>query len=71
MMSVSVESSAASLKLGVPKPLFQTRPEFDSFTRHYDVSSDGKRLLLALKESASVSVIVNRPALLKKGWAAP
>jgi hypothetical protein len=75
MMSVPVESGAASFKLGVPKPLFQTRLEFDSIQRRYDVSADGKRFLLAqpLEESASVpiTVIVNWPALLKKGAAAP
>jgi serine/threonine protein kinase len=75
MMSVAVESGATGLKLGVPKPLFQTRPEFDVAPRQYDVSADGKRFLLAqpLEESASVpiTVIVNWPLLLKKGAAAP
>jgi Tol biopolymer transport system component len=73
MMSVPVDSGAASLKLGVPKPLFQTRLEFDMVERQYDVSGDGQRFLLAqpLEESASVpiTVIVNWPALLKKGAA--
>ena len=75
MMSVSVDSRPASVKLGVPQPLFQTRPEFDVLPRQYDVSADGKRFLLAqpLEESASVpiTVIVNWPLLLKKGAAAP
>jgi serine/threonine protein kinase/Tol biopolymer transport system component len=75
MMSVAVDSSAASLKLGVPKPLFQTRLEFDSTMRQYDASVDGKRFVLAepLEESASVpiTVIVNWPALLKKQAVAP
>jgi Tol biopolymer transport system component len=70
MMSVSVELGSASLKLGVPRPLFQTRLEVDSFARQYDVSADGKRFVLAqpLEESASVpiTVIVNWSALLKK-----
>jgi len=70
MMSVSVELDSASLKLGVPKPLFQTRLEFDSFARQYDVFADGNRFVLAqpLEESASVpiTVIVNWSALLKK-----
>ena len=70
MMAVSVESVSASLKLGAPKPLFQTRLELDSFSRQYDVSADGLRFLLAqpLEEGASVpiTVIVNWPALLKK-----
>jgi Tol biopolymer transport system component len=73
MMSVSVDSGPASLNLGVPKPLFQTRLEFDIAQRQYDVSADGKRFLLAqpLEESASVpiTVIVNWPLLLKKGAA--
>jgi Tol biopolymer transport system component len=70
LMVVSVELGPASLKLGAPKPLFQTRLEFDSFSRQYDVSADGRRFLLAqpLEESASVpiTVIVNWPALLKR-----
>jgi hypothetical protein len=70
MMSVPVESGAASLKLGVPKPLFQTRLELDVYPRQYDVSADGQRFLLAqpLEEGGSVpiTVIVNWPALLKK-----
>jgi serine/threonine protein kinase len=75
MMSVSVDSGSAGVKLGVPKPLFQTRMEFDLFSRQYDVSSNGKRFLLAqpVEESASVpiTVIVNWPVLLKKGAGAP
>jgi Tol biopolymer transport system component len=71
MMSVPVELGAASFKLGVPEPLFQTRLEFESIQRQYDVSADGKRFLLAqpLEESGSVpiTVIINWPALLKKG----
>jgi hypothetical protein len=74
-MVVSIESCPASLKLGAPKPLFQTRLELDSFYRQYDVSADGKRFLLAqpLQESTSVpiTVIVNWPALLKTGAGAP
>jgi Tol biopolymer transport system component len=70
MMSVSVGYGPASLDLGVPKPLFQTRLELDSSQRQYDLSGDGKRFLLAqpLEESASapITVIVNWPALLKK-----
>jgi len=74
MMSVPVDSGAASLKLGVPKPLFQTRLELllDSSSRQC-VSADGQRFLLAqsLEESASVpiTVIVNWLELLKKGAA--
>jgi hypothetical protein len=68
---MSVEFDSASFKLGVPKPLFQTRLELDLNQRQYDVSADGKRFLLAqpTEESTSVpiTVIVNWPALLKKG----
>jgi serine/threonine protein kinase len=81
LMSVSVDVGPASLKLGVPKPLFQTATrrvgraryglDFDLRLRQYDVSADCKRFLLAqrLEEDASVpiTVIVNWPALLKKG----
>jgi hypothetical protein len=72
---MSVEFGAASFKLGVPKSLFQTRLEFDSVQRQYDVSADGQRFLLAqpLEEGASVpiTVIFNWPTLLKKGAGAP
>jgi Tol biopolymer transport system component len=76
MMSVSVDSGGASLKLSLPEPLFPTRLQFDLGPfRQYDVSADGKRFLLAqpLEESTSVpiTVIVNWPALLKKGAGAP
>jgi hypothetical protein len=70
-MSVSFDSGPASVKLGLPRPLFQTRAEFDVVPRQYDVTSDGKRFLLAqpLEDSASVpiTVIWNWSALLKKG----
>ena len=75
MMSVSVVTSGASLKLTLPKPLFQARLAFNSVPRQYDVSADGKRFLLAqpLEESTSVpiTVIVNWPELLKKDAGAP
>ena len=75
MMAVPVELGAASFKLGKPTPLFQTRLESDLVARQYDVSADGKRVLLAqpLEESASVpiTVIVNWPALLKREAGAP
>jgi eukaryotic-like serine/threonine-protein kinase len=70
MMAVSVESDAAGLKLGVPKPLFPAGLELDFAQRQYDVSADGKRFLLAQppaeRASAPITVIVNWPALLKK-----
>jgi hypothetical protein len=75
MMSVSVELGTARFKLGKPIPLFQTRLESDVIPRQYDVSADGKRFLLAqpFEEGASVpiTVIVNWPALLKKGAGGP
>jgi Tol biopolymer transport system component len=76
MMSVSVGSGGASLTLGKPIPLFQTRLDFESIQRQpYDVSADGNRFLLAqpLEESASVPItlIDNWPELLKKGAGAP
>jgi eukaryotic-like serine/threonine-protein kinase len=70
IMSVSVDLGPSVLKLGLPKPLFQTRLEPDTLQRQYDVTADGKRFLLAqpLEESASspITVIVNWPALLRK-----
>ena len=73
MMSVSVDPGDASLKLTLPKPLFQTRLEFDSLLRQYDVSADGNRFLLAqpLEASVPITVIVNWPELLKMGAGAP
>jgi Tol biopolymer transport system component len=75
MMAVSVDSGFASLKLTLPKRLFETSLEFDSALRQYDVSANGKRFLLTqpLEDSASVpiTVIVNWPELLKKAAGAP
>jgi len=75
MMTVSVELAPASLKLGSPEPLFQTRLELDLNPRQYDVSADGKQFLFAqpLEEAASlpITVVVNWPELLNKGAAAP
>ena len=73
---MSVEFDSASFKLGVPKPLFQTRLDLELIQRQqYDVSADGKRFLLAqpLEESTSmpITVIVNWPALLKREAGAP
>jgi serine/threonine protein kinase/Tol biopolymer transport system component len=74
LMAVSVDASPFGLQLGKPQSLFQTRLEFDLISRQYDVAPDGKRFLLAqpLEGSASVpiTVIVNWPALLKRGAAA-
>jgi eukaryotic-like serine/threonine-protein kinase len=70
MMAVPVESGPLAFKPGVPKPLFQTRLEYDAVVRSFDVSSDGKRFLLAhpVAEGAAVplTVILNWSTLLNK-----
>ena len=76
MMAVPIESGEGLFCPGAPKPLFQTRLEFDASQttdtapRQYDVSSDGQRFLLnqhvADATDAPITVIVNWPKLLEK-----
>jgi hypothetical protein len=69
MMSVPVETGKNSLRLGTPKPLFQTRLAPGGL-RQYDVTRDGKRFLLnvPIPETGEepITVIVNWPKLLEK-----
>ena len=71
LMAVDVNTTAATLEAGIPKPLFQT--QLDSTYRgrnFYVVSPDGQRFLLLepVNDAASppITVVVNWPALLKK-----
>ena len=78
MMAVPVESGEDFFRPGTPKPLFQTRLEFDPtlsmalyhWVRQYDVTPDGQRFLLnqhvADSTDAPITVIVNWPKLLQK-----
>jgi hypothetical protein len=76
MMAVPVESSEDGFRPGAPKPLFQTRLEFDPgyeinrAPRQYDVTADGQRFLLnqhvADAGDAPITVVVNWPKLLEK-----
>ena len=75
MMAVPVESGEDFFRPGTPKPLFQTRLEFDPLSglgvRQYDVTPDGQRFLLnqhvADSTDAPITVVVNWPKLLEKG----
>jgi len=72
LMSVSLKADR-TLEAGKPTVLFQTsltvnrvRPDRD---RHYDVSHDGQRFLIATPEARTitpVTVLVNWPSLVKK-----
>jgi Tol biopolymer transport system component len=76
MMAVPVESGEDVFRAGAPKPLFQSRLEFDPgyeinrFHRQYDVTADGQRFLLnqhvADATDAPITVVVNWPKLLEK-----
>ena len=69
-MAVDVESTPA-FRLGVPKPLFQTRLNMLAGpTRRFGVSADGQRFLmhvpLGSEAVAPITVIVNWQAALKR-----
>jgi len=76
MMAVAVEAGKNFFRPGIPKPLFQTRLEFDpseffaNGRRQYDVTPDGQRFLLnqhvADATDAPITVVVNWPKLLEK-----
>jgi len=70
MMTVDVERTPA-FRLGVPKPLFQTRlNELPPPARSYGVSADGKRFLMNVPVTSDafppITVILNWQAALKK-----
>jgi WD40 repeat protein len=78
VMSVEVSGTAAAFQSGIPKPLFKVKG-FSSTTisgvtfAYWDVSPDGKKLILAVLPPASaaappprVTVVLNWPSLLKK-----
>ena len=74
LMSVSLKLAADSAEPSAPRELF-TLPAVDTGMSPYDTAPDGQRfLVLATPQQQAaepLTVIVNWPALLKKGSAAP
>jgi eukaryotic-like serine/threonine-protein kinase len=71
LMSVPVESTATTLRTGVPKTLFQTGGEVDGGggPAFFGVSPDGQRFLIRYFDrpsTASIVVVTNWPGLLKR-----
>jgi hypothetical protein len=74
LMAVSLKLSAESVEPSAPRELFRLPPPVAGLASVYEASRDGQRFLaLTGHESASpaLMVIVNWPALLKKGAGAP
>jgi len=72
-MAASLKETVDSIEPAAPRELFAISAP-GTFMSPYEVSSDGQRfLVLSAREETtqSVSVIVNWPALLKKGAGAP
>ena len=73
-MSVSLKLGADSVEPSAPRELFRLPPVVAGLTSLYEATRDGQRFLaLTGREQASppLTVIVNWPALLKKGATAP
>jgi hypothetical protein len=73
LMAVSLKLGADSVEANAPRELFPL-PAVDIGLPPYDVAADGQRFLVraALGHAGEpLTVIVNWPALLKKGAAAP
>ena len=73
LMAASLKETVDSIEPAAPRELFAISAP-GTFMSPYEVSSDGQRfLVLSAREETtqSVSVIVNWPALLKKGAGAP
>jgi len=74
LMAVSIKLGADSVEASAPRELF-TLPAFDNgLDAPYDVAPDGQRFLVRAipqqQTAQPLTVIVNWPALLKKGAAA-
>jgi hypothetical protein len=67
-MSADVNTSGSAVQVGAIRPLFRMTPGGPRY--HYDVSPDGKRVLVnTAVDSATVapiSVVVNWPAAISK-----
>ena len=73
LMAVDVTSTPTAIDVGPPKPLFPTRIrllEIQAGARHYGVSSDGQRFLVAnatdAARSTPITVVLNWMAALAK-----
>ena len=67
-MVVNISASGETLKLGSPKPLFQTRIIHVGGHAQFDVSADGKRFLintLADQNQQPLTIFANWAAKLK------
>ena len=71
-MVVTLRSSGTSLNASLPRELFEL-PVGIQGPNPYDLAPDGQRFLVndVAASSEPLNVIVNWPALLKKGAAAP
>ncbi|MGA7961971.1 MAG: protein kinase [Candidatus Acidiferrales bacterium] len=69
MMSVKVNTAAASFQAGIPQPLFQAQLVEGLFWRNrYVVTADGQQFLMLSPTSSGanpITVVLNWPALLK------
>ena len=69
---VAAAATAGASRFGSPKPLFKTQvyPGVSQLRTHYVPSPDGSRFLVHTRTSetptASITVVLNWPALLKK-----
>jgi Tol biopolymer transport system component/predicted Ser/Thr protein kinase len=72
LMVVTLKSSGTSLDASLPRELFTLPPSLPGPTP-YEVTADGQRFLVSdvAANSEPLNVIVNWPALLKKGAPAP
>jgi Tol biopolymer transport system component len=70
LMAVPLTLSEGAVQAGRPQPLFDTKiePTTGSYWHQYDVSADGKRLLVnaPVVTDAAVTVVVNWPALVQQ-----
>ena len=74
LMAVSLKVGSDSVEASAPRELFSL-PAVDTGFSPYDVAPDGQRFLVRAtpqqQAAEPLTVIVNWPALLKKGSAAP
>jgi hypothetical protein len=68
LMSAPLTLTEGGIEAGRPQPLFDSsiEPTTGSYWHQYDVSPDGKRLLVntSVVGDAAVTVVVNWPALI-------
>ena len=71
LMSVEVNGDGEAFQTGIPKELFEARLTPEQRRNRYIVTADGTRFLMNVlaeqqQERASVRVVLNWPALLKR-----